>query len=423
MSDFTTADYFGDPEIATDPYPYWDFARSQCPVWREPRHQAALVTGYEEAISVYMDNRTWSACNTLSGIEPFPVPLEGDDVSAEIEQHRDELVFSRNLGALDPPKHTAHRGLIARLITPKRLAENEDFMWGRADIELDAILPKGHCEFISEFAHPFTASVIADLLGVPEEDRAWFRSETTKNQAYNRDRPIDEVVDEPFVYMHEKFAGYVEDRRRHPRADVLASLATATFPDGTLPEVQEVVAIATNLFGAGQETTVHLLNASLKRLAEDAGLQQSLRENRDLIANFIEEELRFDSPAKGVFRLSRVPTEVAGVELGAGSVALIAVAAANRDPRKFKSPNEFQPDRPNARQHLAFGHGIHTCVGAPLARAETRVALNRILDRTSAIWISEEHHGPPGARRYQYRPSQLSRPMTSLHLEYTPAPC
>jgi cytochrome P450 len=115
-----------------------------------------------------------------------------------------------------------------------------------------------------------------------------------------------------------------------------------------------------------------------------------------------------------------VPTTVGGVELPAGTTAKVFVGAANRDPRKFECPNEFRPDRANARQHLAFGHGIHTCVGAPLARSEARIALERLLDRTTDIRISQEHHGPPEARRYDYRPTELIRGMLSLHLEYTP---
>jgi cytochrome P450 len=422
MTDLEKADYFFDASVTADPYPYWDFARERCPVWREPHHNVALVTGYDEAITVYHDIDTWSACNSAAGLQPFPVPLEGDDVSELIEKYRDQLVFSQELPTFDPPKHTAHRGLLLRLITPKRLSENEAFMWGLADLQIDEILAQGECEFVTDFARPFTAVVIADLLGVPEEDRATFREETVgkKRASFRQTGDVEEMVSNPFEFMHDRFTRYVEDRRREPRADVLTELATATFPDGTLPEVHEVVGIAANLFGAGQETTVHLLSASLRRIAEDPELQQLLRDDRGLIRNFIEEVLRLDSPLKGPFRLSRVPTTVDEVDLPAGTTAEILVGAANRDPRKFECPNEFRVDRPNARQHLAFGHGIHTCVGAPLARAEAHVALQRLFDRTADIRISEIHHGPPGARRYDYRPSFMIRGMLRLHLEYTP---
>jgi cytochrome P450 family 150 subfamily A5 len=238
-----------------------------------------------------------------------------------------------------------------------------------------------------------------------------------KNEAYATTDGVDALVSDPFAFMHERFTRYVEDRRREPRNDVLTSLATATFPDGTLPDVHEAVVIAANLFGAGQETTVHLLSASLRWIAEEPALEQLLRDDRSRIPNFIEEVLRYDSPLKGPFRLSRVPTTVGSVDLPAGTTAMVLVGAANRDPRQFECPNEFRPDRSNARQHLAFGHGIHSCVGAPLAGAEARIALERLLDRTTDIRISEEHHGPPAARRYDYRPTYMIYGMKRLHLE------
>ena len=136
---------------------------------REPHHDVVMVTGYDEAIAVYHDTATFSSCNSVTGPFPgFPVPLEGDDVSALIDEHRDELPFSDQLPTLDPPMHTAHRALLMRLITPKRLSENEEFMWRLADRQIDEFVANGECEFISEFASPFAMLVIADLLGVPE---------------------------------------------------------------------------------------------------------------------------------------------------------------------------------------------------------------------------------------------------------------
>ena len=146
-----------------------------------------------------------------------------------------------------------------------------------------------------------------------------------------------------------------------------------------------------------------------------------MRADREKIPNFIEESLRFESPIKGDFRLSRVPTTVGGVDLPAGTTVMVLNGAANRDPRQFESPSEFQIDRANARQHIAFGHGIHTCAGAPLARAETVVTINRFLDRTSDFRVSEHHHGPVEARQYAYDPTFILRGLRQLHLEFTPS--
>ena len=198
----------------------------------------------------------------------------------------------------------------------------------------------------------------------------------------------------PLEYLYDVFATYIEDRRGEPRDDVLSGLATATFPDGSMPEVGDVVRVATNVFSAGQETTVRLLGTALKVIGDDPDVQRKLREDRSLLPNFIEECLRFESPVKGDFRLSRVPTTVGEDAVGAGCTLMVLNGAANRDPRRFEDPDTFDPDRKNARQHLAFGRGIHSCPGAPLARAETRVGLERLLDRTTDIRIAREAPRP-----------------------------
>ena len=409
-------DFFRDKSLFVDPYPYYDHIRAQCPVQREPHHDVVMVTGFDEAVAVYTDQATWSNCNTVAG-PGFPVPLEGDDVSDLIDEHRDELPFSDQLPSFDPPKHTQQRGLLMRLITPKRMKENEEFMWGLADRQIDEFLANGKCEFIREYASPYTLLVIADLLGVPEADFGKFRTRMTKPA----DQPMGGQDHRPLEYLYEQFTEYIEDRRSNPQGDVMTSLATANFPDGSTPPVHDVALIAANLFAAGQETTVRLLTASLRLLGERPDLQQLLRDERERIPNFIEETLRIESPIQGSFRLSRVPSTVGGVDIPAGTTAFVAAGGANHDPRQFECPAEFRVDRPNARQHVAFGHGIHTCAGAPLARAEARVTLERFLDRVSDIRISESEHGPAGERRYDYIPTYFLQGLTSLHLEFTAA--
>ena len=424
MSDYDTKDFFRDQSFVDDPYPYFAWLRSQCPVRPEPHHGVMMVTGYEEARAVYTDPQSFSSATSVTGPFPgFPVPLEGDDVSAVIEQYRDELPFSDQLPTFDPPKHTAHRALLMRLLTPRRLHENEAFMWRLADRQLDEFIPKGRCEFVREFAGPFALLVVAELLGIPESEHETFRQELQGE--HRPGMAVGSTGDEamahsPLEFLYERLTGYIEDRRRQPRQDVLTGLATAVFPDGTLPDVQDVVRIAANLFGAGQETTVRLLAYAVQVIAEDPDLQDLLRRERDRIPNFIEEALRMESPVKGDFRLARVPTDVCGVDIPAGTTVMVVNGAANRDPKAFDDPDQFRPDRANARHHLAFGLGIHVCPGAPLARTEARVSLERLLDRTRDIRISEEHHGPPGARRFRYAPTFILRGLTQLHLEFTP---
>lgn len=421
MTDYDAIDFFRDEKLVADPYPYFEFLRGSCPVRREPHHDVVMITGYAEALAVYHDTDVFSSCNSVTGPFPgFPVPLEGDDVSPIIEQYRDELPMSDQLPTFDPPKHTDHRGLLMRLLTPRRLKENEDFMWRLADRQIDEFVSEGECEFLGAFAAPFAMLVIADLLGVPEADHALFGKNLNRHAGGVGSTGSETLALSPLEFLYQQFSAYIEDRRREPRQDVLSGLATATFRDGTVPEVIDVVRVATNLFAAGQETTVRLLAAAFQMMGEDAGLQARLRDERDLIPNFVEEALRYEGPVKGDFRLARVATTVGGVEIPAGTTVMVLNAAANRDPAKFERPGEFDPERENARQHVAFGHGVHVCPGGPLARTEARVSIERLLDRMGDIRISEEHHGPPGARRYSYVPTYILRGLTRLHLEFTP---
>src|SRR5277367_1130293 len=173
MNDFTTTDYFSDESVAADTYPYFDFLLAGRRVWREPYHGVVMVAGHEEVLAVLRDTASFSNCNIVAGPNfTFPVELTGDDVTDVVEAHRDELPMGDQIIAFDPPKHTAHRALLMGLITPKRLKENEEFMWRLTDRQLDYILPLGTAEINADYAQPYTLLVIADLLGVPEEDHA-----------------------------------------------------------------------------------------------------------------------------------------------------------------------------------------------------------------------------------------------------------
>lgn len=423
--DLDAIDFFRDDSLIPNPYPYFDELRAACPVRRELHHDVVMVTGYEEACAIYSDADTWSSCNAVTGPFPgFPVPLEGDDISDLIEQHRDELPMSDQLPTMDPPKHKEHRGLLMRLITPARLRENEESMWQLADRVIDEFIDRPRFDLIKDFAGPFTMYVIADLLGVPEQDQPTFRERLQGDRSESGgvgSTARDEMQHSPLEFLYDRFSTYVEERRREPRSDVLTGLATATFPDGSLPEVIDVVRVAANLFAAGQETTVRLLGAAFQIIAERPEIQAKLRADPGLVTGFIEETLRIESPVKGDFRLARVPATVGGVDLPAGTTVMVVNGAANRDPRKFDNPDEFRLDRPDSRQHLSFGRGIHTCPGGPLARAEGRVSVERLLARMSDITIAESEHGPAGARRYEYAPTYILRGLQHLYLEFNKA--
>ncbi|MGU3498425.1 cytochrome P450 [Mycobacterium sp. C31M] len=423
MTDLVEADFFSDYAISQSPYEYWDRLRELGPVTREPHYGVVAVTGYPEVMAAFKDHECFSAVNAIGGpFPPLPFTPDGDDISEQIEAHRHLFPIHEHMVVMDPPAHEKARSLLSKLLTPRRLKENEDYMWRLVDSQIDQFIDNGRCEFLSEYAKPFATSAIIDLLGVPEDDRPEFLAALgAERPDGNRVGALDgePVGLDPLQYLDDKFLGYLTERRRSPREDVLSGMAAALYPDGSTPELIEVVKPATFLFAAGQETVTKLLSAAVQTLGDRPEYQQLLREQPDRIPAFIEEAVRMHSPTKVDFRLVRKSTTLGGVNLPAGTIVMLCLGAANRDPQKFEDPHEFRPDRKNVREHIAFGRGIHTCAGAPLARVEGQITVRRLLDRMSEIRIDESAHGTAADRRYAYDPTFLLRGLTELRIEFT----
>jgi cytochrome P450 len=225
----------------------------------------------------------------------------------------------------------------------------------------------------------------------------------------------------PFAMVEGVFTAYIEDRRRAPREDVLSELANIRYVDGATPEVKDVVAVASSLFAAGEDTTMRVISAALRILAEDPEMQAQVRADRSLIPEFVEETLRLQGTVRSDFRLVKKPTRIGDVEVRPGQVVMLLIGALNRDGKRFEDPHRFRLGRKNLRDHLAFGRGIHTCAGAPLARAEVKVSLERFFDRTRDFQIDASRHGQAGERRYEYIPSYLLQGLNTLHLTFAKA--
>ena len=223
-TDFEAHDFFRSDYFISDPYSYFDHLREQSPVRREPHQGIVKVTGYAEALEIYNDPERFSSCMSTTG--PFagcPIPLDehlNDDISALMEQYRDQTPFWDQLPMMDPPVHTAHRALLMSLITPKRLKENEDFMWKLADQQIDSFIARGNCDFMNDFAQPFAVLVVADLLGVPAEDRIEFRKHLVRVEQESGGAVVGgtdgEVTHGPLEWLYDKFSTYIEDRRLNP---------------------------------------------------------------------------------------------------------------------------------------------------------------------------------------------------------------
>lgn len=419
-TDFDSMDFFTNPAFVPDPYPYFEHLRSKGPVVREPHHNVMAVTNYSETLEVYKDAEVFSNCVAVGGpFPPLPFTPEGDDIGHLIEAHRTEMPLHEHMVAMDPPNHTRARSLLSRLLTPRRLKDNQEFLWELADRQLDEFIDNGKCEFLTAYSKPFSLLAIADLLGVPRADHGDF-IDALANPHLMGNIEGEAAAINPLQFLDDKFSAYIEERRADPRDDVLSELAAATYPDGSLPAVTDVVRTATFLFGAGQETTAKLLGAALRILCDRPELQQALRDDPSQVPAFVEETLRLESPVKTEFRLARRSTSLAGVDIPAGTIVMISPGAANRDPDRFECPYEFRLDRKNVREQVAFARGVHSCPGAPLARVEGRVSLERILARMADITVDEEFHGAVDDRRYTYEPTFILRGLTDLHLRFTP---
>lgn len=421
MPEFKNVDFFHDSSLLDDPNPYFEHLRSQGPVVRLPGYNVYAVTGFDEGIAVFRDDESFSAVIAPNGpLPPLPFTPEGDDITDQIEAHRHLIPGADNLATMDRPRHTQLRFLLMGMITPKRLQENEAFMWQLADDQIVGFIDTGRVSLFTQYAKPFATNVIADLLGVPREDY----DKVTTNHATRpgqiglggTGRPSN-----PYEKVSGYFADAIRERRSTPRADVIGDLAAVHNPDGSLPPVDDVVMVAVQLFGAGADTTSLVMLAALRVLAEDADLQQRLRADRSQIPVFVEEMLRLRGATRTDFRLVRKPAEVGGHPVKPGDIIMLLIGAMNRDPRQFEEPNELQVGRPNVRTHVAFGRGIHSCAGAPLARTELRITIERFLDRTTQFRIDEEYHGPPEARRFDYIPSYLMQGMQELYLTFDKA--
>jgi cytochrome P450 len=422
MQSLAERDYFTDFSVLKDPYEYFEAIRAKGPVHQLASNGVVVVTGFEEALQVLNNSQDFSSSISTQGpAVPLLFTPEGDDITAQIEAHRSQLMTGNLLVAYDDKQHANSRSIVNRLFTPSRLKANEAFIHEYADKLVKDAVAKGSCDLINEIATPFVTLVVADLLGVPADDRQKFMDVIAAGPpAGNIDTADQREQGSTLEFLGRYFVQYVMDRRANPRADILSELANATYPDGSLPDLMEIVRLATFLFAAGQDTSAKLLGNSMRYITDIPGLQQKLRADKSLIPQLIEEILRLEGSTKMTARLARKNTKIGTMDIPAGTRIMIAFAAANRDPRRWASPQELTLGRDKIKEHLAFGRGPHTCVGAPLARVEVRVILERFLEHTSNIDLSEEKHGPRGNRDLDFEPSFIIRGLSALHLKLQP---
>jgi len=423
MQPLAERDYFSDHSILKDPYAYFEAIRAKGPIYQLPESGIVVVTGFDEVLEVLKNTQDFSSVIAPQGpAAKLPFEPQGHDITSQIEAHRTEFLGGELVVTYDDRQHAMSRALLTRLFTPSRLKANAEFVADFSDRLVKDAVAKGSCELMRAIATPFVTLVIADLLGVPEDDRQIFMDAIEAGPPPGSLNSDDLMAqNQPLVIMGTYFAQYVIDRRETPRDDVLSELSNASFPDGGTPDALEIVRLATFLFGAGQDTSAKLLGNAMRFIIDQPELQLQLRKDPALIPQFLEEVLRLEGSTKITARLARRDTQIGDLKVPAGTRVMVALAAANRDPRRWHDPETFVLDRPKIKEHLAFGRGAHVCIGAPLARLEVRVILEKFLEHTASIDLAEEKHGPRGNRSLDYESSFIIRGLAEMHLKLVPA--
>jgi cytochrome P450 len=415
-------DFFSDPAVIADSRSYFDLLRSQAPILREDYQNTLMVTGFDAALEILNDKTGIfsNACSVVGPIPGLPFTPEGSDIRAQVDAHRSAMPWSEHLVCMDGQRHQELRTLLGSLLTYKRLKQNEEYLHSLADRLIDGFVDKGCCAVVPEYAHATTTYAISDLMGIPEGDRALLLELIGAPPSQIDGDAVHKVGPDPLIFMKPRFDEYLRDRLERPRGDLMSDLVNATLKDGSKPDFDVVSGLARFLFGAGQDTTSRLIAMGILILGDEPELQQRLRDEPGRIPDFIEEVLRYDAPVKVAYRLALADTTVCGVDVPAGTILTVCYNAASNDPAHFDHPERFDIDRPHIRDHMGFGRGFHGCLGAPLGRMESRIAIERLLARVADIRISEDHHGPAGARRYRFEPTYTFRSLAELHIEFKP---
>jgi cytochrome P450 len=372
----TSTDVYYDPfdfEIDTDPYPTFRRLRDEAPLYHNEKHDFYALSRFDD---VEACEREWKTYISGKGSVLEIIQL---CVQLGIEMPPGIILFE------DPPAHTAHRSLLSRVFTPKRMNAIEPQVRAFCAATLDPLVGSGGFDFIADLAAEMPMRTIGMLLGIPEQDQVAIRDRIDASMRI--DESGARAEDDPpqgGALDGSVFADYVDWRAEHPSDDLMTELLNAEFADetGTTRRLnrEEVLNYVGLLAAAGNETTTRLIGWTGKVLAENPDQRRELAEDRSLIPNAIEELLRYESPSPVQARYVATDVEHYGQTVPAGSIMLLLTASANRDERRFPDPDRFDIHR-KIDHHVAFGYGIHFCLGAALARLEGRVALDEVLQR------------------------------------------
>lgn len=371
-------------DVLRDPYPLYDQLRNAAPVFREPQTGLWMVFGYDNVKRALTDHDAFSSRHG---------PAEW-------------MIFQ------DPPMHPRLRALVAQAFTPRSVQSLEPHIRELSHQLLDPLLDRGTMDLATEYSAPLPMRVIARMLGLPESDLASFTrwNEVILEMSYTvpGGPGVSEIVAAfraATVEMNEYLTVLLDERRRKPKDDLFTRLVFAEV-DGQRLAQAEILGFFQLLLLAGSETTTNLINNAILTFIANPEAVARIRETPELLPSAIEEVLRYRSPLQWMFRVAKRDVALDGHTIPAGNLLLAMIGSANRDPQQFADPHRFDPVR-DPNPHLAFGHGIHFCLGASLARLEARIALTDLLGRMTDLALASDEPWPPRKGLHVHGPSSL----------------
>jgi cytochrome P450 len=422
MTDLATFNPF-DPDTLQCPFPHYAQMRDEQPVMHIESMGMYLVTRYDLVLQIVRDVETYSS---QFGMASMAMPGDAQERMAAVMAEGYPRVST--MLTADMPDHTRYRRLISKAFTPKVIAELEPVIRSITTRLIDAWFAAApgesvDLEFVEKFGVPLPVEVIAHALNVPDERLADFKRWSDDSIAgigtqigLEQRLEAEKGVNEFQHYFAEQF----EQRKTNPQDDLLTNLLNARVDDDD-PDISdkrpldmpEMLSIVQQLLVAGNETTTKLLTETVRLLAENPDQWQQLKDDPSRAPAIVEEALRLSTPTQGMFRIATKDHELEGVQIPEGARIVIVFASANRDAELFGDPDEFDPDRDNLRDHLAFGKGIHFCLGAALSRLEGKVALEEFARRVNRFELDDSND-------FGYHPSFLLRGLKRLDVSVTP---
>ncbi|API58713.1 hypothetical protein BSL82_04795 [Tardibacter chloracetimidivorans] len=402
---------YSSPEVQSCPFPFLKKLREEAPVYRDPATGLYIITKFQDI--AYVNQNT----EIFSNRTPMIINKQSS-VSDEVRRRYKERGWPEEhvLAFTDPPEHSWHRALVDKIFTPGYVRQLEPYIQDITDRLIDSFIEAGHADISVDLAVPLPMYIIADQLGVDREDfpsfKIWSSAWVERNDPHcPPDRELE--LTDHMIDMQNYLAERAERYRKEPQDNLLSKLVHVEV-DGKRLEMGQLLMIVQLILVAGNETTTTGIGNTMFMLLQKPELLARVRENPDLIPNVIEEMLRSHCPVPHQYRMTTRDAEVGGVTIPANSIVQVSYMSGNYDAEQWDNPDEFDIDRKGARNHLAFGRGIHFCVGSLLARGEMRIAVRTMLERLKDLRFSDEFPEP------QFIPHFQIHTLDHLQVKFTP---